>query len=69
VQGPPSSKRKCFKKDFPVTVKIRTSGYQTLGSVVTCTKFTSNHNSQLFVLYTGVLCTWVKLDGSADSGL
>ena len=28
---------------------------------VTCTKFTSNHNSQLFMLYMGVLCTWVKL--------
>jgi len=28
--GAPSSREKMFKNNFPVTVKIRTSGYQTL---------------------------------------
>ena len=30
MQGPPSFRQKIVKNNFPVTVKIRTSGYQTL---------------------------------------
>jgi len=39
-RGLPSSRPKNFKNNFPVTVKIKTSGYQA-----------SDHNSQLFMLY------------------
>jgi len=48
----PELQTEIFKTNFPVTVKIRSSGYQTLECFIA-----HSHLRQCM----GVLCTWVKL--------
>jgi len=60
---------KIKNNNFPVTLKIRTSGYQTLECIVTYTFFTSNHNSQLFMLYGRLVDVSETFNRFADFGL